>query len=256
VAALAVPILAVFAAVILLLAVPLAALRQDDVTASGNLCLACLCALVAGLFVVTFHAKRETVAVPVRHPSSFLSQCRAALAELGYDVQAPSKEQLLSRPSFHSLLFGGRMQVVLAGRAARLTGPKLFVELLRGRLRWNSYMAQAEQPFKDDLLRRGERMLKRVHISLRLTSAQWAAVGKEVVEPLAAEGASVVCAVHLMAQGEQGVRESLVDGALASWLEAQGIAAEFQKDHVRWEEPGARPVGDVDDTQLYSATEW
>ena len=70
----------VFAAVVFGFALGLAALRQDPVAEPVNLSLACLCALIVGLFVLAFHAKRETVVLPARQPAAFLAQCRAALA--------------------------------------------------------------------------------------------------------------------------------------------------------------------------------
>jgi hypothetical protein len=249
---LAVPILAAFAAVIMGLACLLAWVHGGWVTDGSNLILACLCALITGLFLIVFHASRETINVPFRNRQSFLAACRQVLEELGYEVVAKSRAQLVSRPSFRALLFGGRIQVSVFGDAARITGPKVFLEILRSRLRLSTHIANVEQSFKENHQRHGERLLKRVQVNLRLTRQQWAEVGREVVEHLASEGTEVFCAVQIMAQSEGGIRESLIDGDVRAWLKQRAIPAEILKDHVRWDEPCAREVlKDLADTEVH-----
>jgi hypothetical protein len=240
--ALAVPILAAFVAVILGLACLLAWLHGGAIADGSNLMLACLCALITGLFLTVFHASRESINLPFRNRQTFLTACRQALEELGYEVVSKSRAQLVSRPSFRALLFGGRIQVSMFGAAARITGPKVFLEILRRRLRLSTHIANVEQSFKEIQQRPGERLLKRIQVNLRLTPDQWGDVGREVVEHLAGEGAEVFCAVQIMAQSEGGIQESLIDGDLRGWLKQRAIDAEILKDHVRWDEPCARQV--------------
>jgi hypothetical protein len=239
---LVVPVLAAFAVVIVGLALLLALIRDDAATDGGNLALASLCAMIGGLFLVVFHFKRETLAIPFRSKPSFLAACRVVLEELGYEVEDHGRERLVSRPSFRAWLFGGRMHVTLDQTEARIDGPKFFVEIVRRRLRLYSHLANVEQSIKDTRQRQGERLLKRVQVSMRLTPAQWAAAGQEVVQQLAGEGTKIFCEVHLMAQSDHGIRESVVDGNVCEWLKQQGILADVHKDHARWEEPLSRAI--------------
>jgi hypothetical protein len=249
---LAVPILAAFAAVIFGLACLLAWLHGCAITDGSNLILACLCSLITGLFLIVFHASRETINVPFRNRQTFLSACRLVLKELGYEVVAKSRAQLVSRPSFRALLFGGRIQVNVFDDTARITGPKVFLEILRSRLRLCTLIANVEQSFKEMQQRQGERLLKRIQVNLRLTREQWVEVGREVMEHLAGEGAEVFCAVQIMAQSEGGIRESLIDGDLRAWLKQRAIPAEILKDHVRWDEPcGPEIVKGAAETEVH-----
>jgi hypothetical protein len=250
--ALTVPILAVFAVVIAAMALVLAWGHGDSATETQNTLLATLCTLIAGLFFVVFHTKRETASVPFRNRRTFLTASRHVLEELGYEVSQTSSKQLVSRPSFRSLLFGGQVQLSVAGKEALITGPKVFVEILRTRLRLVSHITNVEQSFRDIRVRQGERLLKRIHVSMRLTPEQLAEVGHEIVEQLTGEGAQVFCVLHLMAQSEHGIRESLLDGEVREWVKQRDIPAEIHKDHARWDEPLARTLGNLEDTDIHA----
>jgi hypothetical protein len=257
--ALAVPILVVFAAAVALLALVLAHFRDTALDESGTLTLACICALVAGLFFLVFHCKHETVVVPCKDRPTFLMSCRAVLRDLGYEVHMKSTDELVSRPSFRSLLLGGRIHVEAARHEVTLSGPKVFVEILRRRLRVRSHLASAEQRLRDPRIHHGDRLLKRVQISLRFTSGQWSEVGQVVLDQLSAEGCEISCEVHLMAQSPEGIRESLIDGPLRDWFKEGNIHAEVHKDHARWEEPLSRTApepmaGQVEEARCPSTT--
>lgn len=245
---LAIPILIVFAVVVLLLAYIIAAYRGSELDDAATLALASSCALIAGLFFVVFHVKSVTIQVPCKNKQAFLRGCRAVLKDLGYELHDRCAEEWVSWPSFRSMLLGGRLHVDARGDDIKITGPKVFVEILRHRLRLQSHVATVEQSMRDSRLRLGDHLLKRVQISLRVTPAQWAEVGHSVVERLAAEGAEVVCEVHLMAHSGEGIRESFVEGELREWLKKEHLVAEVHKDHIRWEEPLPRsePVNLVD----------
>jgi hypothetical protein len=256
---LAIPILATFAACVLLLAFLLAYYLNTSTLDGGTLTLACLCALVIGLFLIVFHVNHETVLMPCKDRAAFLANCRSVLKDLGYDVHDQSPEELVSRPAFWAMLVGGRIYVDAVGNDMRIAGPKVFVEIVRRRLRLQSLVANVEQSLRDGRLRHGDRLLKRVQISLRVTPEHWSGVGHHVVEQLAAAGAELYCEVHVLAQSSEGIRESFVEGPLRDWLRQENIPTELHKDHVRWDEPPgatAAPagvgavVGNMDSTQV------
>jgi hypothetical protein len=237
VAGFAFPIVAVFAFGLFLLASLFAWYHGTPIDDGSNVTLGGVCVLIAGLFLIVFHVKHETIALPCKRQEAFLATCRLLLRDLGYEVQHKPSGELVSRPSFRALLMGGRIHVDAAGADARITGPKVFVEILRRRLRLHSYISNAEQSMRDSRTRQGDRLLKRVHISLRVMPQQWNQVGDSLLKKLTAEGAEVYCEVHLMAQSDEGLRESFVEGPLREWLKQENIPAELRKDHVRWELP-------------------
>jgi len=241
VAALCVPMLMAFAAVVLPIACTLAWYHGTHPTANQNLMPAVICGLVAGLFLVVFHVKRETTVVPFKNRQDFLAACRVVLKDLGYDVAVKTDDHLVSWPSFRALLLGGRIHIQPLANEGRITGPKVFVEILRSRLRLHSHITGVEQTLRDSrTMRLVDRRLKRIQISLRLTPAQWDGVGDAVVRKLVDEGAEVFCEIHLMAQSEQGIRESVLEGPIRTWLQQEHIHAEVHKDHSRWDEPAPR----------------
>jgi hypothetical protein len=246
--ALAVPVLAIFAIGAALAAWLIALYRDTAINDRLTLALASICSLIVGLFLLVFHIKHISVLVPCKNRQSFMTTCRAALKDLGYEVHWKANDQLVSRPSFRALLLGGRIHVDAKGDEVRISGPKVFVEILRRRLRVHSHLAGTEQSRR---LRHGDRLLKRVQISLRFTPQQWGDVGEAVLETLSAEGADVYCEVHLMAQSKDGIPESFVEGPLRDWLKQENIQAEVHKDHVRWEEPLDRTAElEMTDTHL------
>jgi len=234
---LAVAILAAFTALVVPLACGLSWYNHLSRWHGANLILAILCGLIAGLFCAVFHVKHETLTILFTCRHSFLETCRAGLGEMGYDVQQKNANQLVSRPTFRALLLGGRITVVVGEHQGRITGPKVFVEMLRRRLRLASHVASIEQLRRDSRIRHGDRLLKRVQISFRVTPEDWHKVGDGVLRQLVNEGADVLCEVHLMAQSEEGIRESVVEGQLRDWLKQENLSAELHKDHVSWEEP-------------------
>ena len=252
--ALCVPVVVGFAALVLPLAFTLAWYRNTSPTANENLTPAVICGLVAGLFVVVFHVKRETTMISFKNRESFLVACRVVLKDLGYEVVAKPDDHLVSWPSFRALLLGGRIHIQPLGNDGRITGPKVFVEILRSRLRLHSHITGVEQNLRDSRgLRVADRRLKRVQVSLRLTPAQWNDAGDAVVRKLAGEGADVICEVHLMAQSQQGIRDSVVEGPIRNWLHQEQIHAEIHKDHSRWDDPTMPTPSPEEKTQVPAA---
>jgi hypothetical protein len=251
--ALAVPIFAIFATGVVVLALALGFYRGTAITDRGTLTLACLCSLIVGLFLLAFHMKHWTAVVPCKNRQAVIATCRALLKDLGYEVHMKSNDELVSRPSFRALLLGGRIHVEGAGNEVKISGPKMFVEIVRRRLRVHCHLTQAEQTPRDARVHHGDRLLKRVQISVRLTPQQWHNLGQGILQQLGAAGAEVFCEVHVMAQSQEGIRESLVDGPLRDWLQQRHLQAEVHKDHARWDEPLARtPSMDLTETQVES----
>jgi hypothetical protein len=239
---LALPVLLTFAATALPAALLLSWLSGEQLTSPHNLSLAVTCGLIGWLFLAVFHVRTETVLLPVTDRQRFLATLVPVLKEMGYEVKAQGEGRVVSRPSFQALLMGGRLQVDLDGAAARVTGPKLFVEILRGRMRLQSLIARTHQTAREGRVRAGERLLKRVEISVRLTGEEGRGVCDEVVQALTREGAQVVCELHVMAQSEAGIREQTVEQEIRERLKERQLHAEIRKDHPRWEEPPPAPV--------------
>jgi len=237
---LALPILAAFTTVVCCIAFALAWVRDLPVTDGGNLTLAIVCGLIAGLFFTVFHVKPVTLVVLVRNPQGFLTTCQAVLHELGYEVHLKSPTELASRPSFRAFLAGGAIEVEVAGTHGRISGPKVFVEIVCLLVRLHSHIKSYEQGLRDGRVRHGDRLLKRVQLSMRVTPEQWQELGDSVIKMLAGDGAEVVCEVHLLAQSGEGIRESMIEGPLRDWLRRAQIAVQIHKDHVRWDEPVPR----------------
>jgi hypothetical protein len=234
-------VLAVFAATASAAAFLVSRIKRAPLTDPWCIYLGIVCGLIAWLFVFTFHIKRETALIIVQRPSGFLDQVRKNLEELGYHVEQRDDGHLTARPRFHSLLFGGGFDVRLEDHAARVTGPKVYVEVLRNRLRMESFVGKAQKSIWAARKRQGERLLCRVQISLRVPAEHWQAFRAEVIDVLAGEDADVVCEVNLLAHSEPGIRDSTVDNLIRSWLERHQLKAEIHKEplHSR-ETPSSR----------------
>jgi hypothetical protein len=238
--------LAAFGLSAILIACLLGLLRGSDPAGPENVFGGLICGLIAWLFVAVFHLKREHFSWPVTDPDNFLLRVRTLLEEWGYELEKEGTNHLVYRPGFHAFLLGGRIQVSLDGTTAKASGPKLWLEALRQRLRFQTHVDKARQPFAYGKIN-GERFLKRIQITLRLTADQWTAFGDQVLAPLSKE-ATVVCDLNVLVQSEAGVRERLLDGPVRQWLLEQNVPAEVHKDFVQMElavnAQSWQPVGD------------
>jgi hypothetical protein len=234
VAVLILPVLVIFAATVLPFALLLGFLRGASTEISDNLCLAILCGLIVWLFLAIFHIRTDTIRLPVADRRGFLCRVIPILEELGYEVTRNGESSVVSRPGFKALLLGGAIRVQLEGDTARVVGPKVFVEIVRRRMRLQSYIDRAQQPAREGRHRTAERLLKRVEVSIRVPGEQGAAAQAEIVGALAREGAQVVCELHVLAQSEAGIRETVLDD-LRDALRQGGITAEIRKDFPQWE---------------------
>lgn len=213
-------------------------LRGGDVFSQDQVILALVCNLIAWLFLAVFHLGKETVLLPVPQ-RGFVERASRLLQDMGYEITTQTADTLGTRPRFKSLLLGWGIQVHCLGSHARISGPKMWVELFRRRLRWQHHLDLASGGLSR---RRGDdHLIKRVQIQARLSQEQWDAFRAEVLEPLAQQ-ADLVCEVNLLAQSETGIRESLVDGPVRDWLESNQVAADIHKDHARLQEPQALVV--------------
>ncbi len=231
---LALPILLAFAATFALIVLVLSWVPGAADLGPGNLSVGVICALSAWLFLAVFHMKRDSVDLRVGERGTFLERLVHVLEELGYEVAAQGSDQFVSLPNFRSLVLGGRLQVRLEAGTARVTGPKMFVELVRRRMRLASHTDPAQMNGRDGP---GERLLKRVAIHLRVTGAQWRGIYDEILTALAREGAEVICDLHILAQSEAGIREQVIDREIQARLRELSIDAEVRKDHPQWDEP-------------------
>jgi hypothetical protein len=240
VAALTLSVLAALAGSTLLIALPLAWATSADVIEPGHLLAGTVCGLAVWLSLTYFHLKRQTLSVPFHDRDAFASRLTSQLQDLGYEVCRPRPDQLVSRPTFWSLLLGGGLQVRLLAEAAQITGPKLFVTILKRRLRVAAHLDRVHQAFQAARQRLNERLLKRVQISLRFAPDQWTAVAAQVVDLLRLSGADVLCDLHLLVGNDTGVPEGLIDGPIRDWLQKHALQYELHKDLPQWEEPGWR----------------
>jgi len=76
---------------------------------------------------------------------------------------------------------------------------------------------------------KGERRLNRVRITMRIPWANWNDVYNEVIDPLAQEGADILCDVNILAQGDAAIRENTVELVIREALSQRGIKAQIEK---------------------------
>jgi hypothetical protein len=219
----------------LLFAGLLALVEGGSIGSSTNLSIGLVCGLIAWLFVAVFHLRKETLTVPAPDGDRLLDYARLLLTEMGYEVQTPAARQLSTRPRFQSLLFGGGIQVGLQGAQAQLSGPKVCVELLRNRIRFLSHLGIVQQALREP--HRGtERLIKRVEMRIRVKAADLAEVRTNVIDVLQ-KHADVVCEVHLLAQSEVGIPESVLDCQVKHALNQKGIESTLHKHFVQLHRP-------------------
>jgi hypothetical protein len=221
---LALLLLAVFWVVALLLAVLTAWLRGLPVTGDGLLARGAVCGLIAALFVAVFHIKKEVIQLPVPRRTAFVERLKAHLGEMGYVSLGETADRLVFRPSFRALLFGAGIRVQITGRSATVTGPKVYLELLRRRLRLQTYLDPAG---------RQERLLRRVEVAMRVPAEQLPRVRNDLVGALRVAGADVVCHVNILARSDSGIREAAVEEALHGWLQVPGVAVDVHKEPLQ-----------------------
>ena len=186
-----------------------------------------ICGLIAWMFVAVFHFRKESIQLPVNDREAFGQQVRAVLGDLGYDLAKDSPEQMQFRPAFQSHLLGGGVNVSIEGQQAKISGPKVSMEVVRNRMRFQNHLKKVAI---EERKPQAERIVKRVQLSFRVPHERWQEVGEEVVKRLAGAG-DVVCQVNLSVQNEKGLSDTAVEGQVRQWLEQQGMAADIHKTH-------------------------
>jgi hypothetical protein len=74
----------------------------------------------------------------------------------------------------------------------------------------------------------GERRLNRVRILMRVPWENWHDIYNEVIDPLAKEGADILCEVTSLAKGDAAIRENTVELVIRESLSQRGIKADIQ----------------------------
>ena len=74
----------------------------------------------------------------------------------------------------------------------------------------------------------GERRLSRVRIQMRISWENWNDIYNEVIDPLAKEGADVLCDLNILAKGDDMIRENTVELGIKESLSQRGIDANIE----------------------------
>jgi hypothetical protein len=74
----------------------------------------------------------------------------------------------------------------------------------------------------------GERRLSRVRVKMRVPWQHWHDIYNEVIDPLAQEGADMLCDVVIVAKGDCTIRENTVELGIKESLSQRGLKAEIE----------------------------
>jgi hypothetical protein len=132
-----------------------------------------------------------------------------------------------------SLLVGGAIKVHWGQGTATLAGPRVYLEVLRRRLRMDEHIRSVRQTVADSWVRQGRRLLKRVEVNLRVPPDRWQDVYEDVIEVLAHDGARVVCVVGILAQSDAGIVRDTVDVVIRDRLRQKNLDADFRVESCR-----------------------
>jgi hypothetical protein len=202
-----------------------------------------VCGLVTLLFVAVFHIRRETLVLPFQDGLRFRERLYQEARELGYRRTEIGVTQDVAwfRPRFSALLLGGGLRVQWGKGDVTLTGPRVFLEILRSRLRIDRLVGKVQRA-ADSWAREGKTLFKRVEVRLRVVAEQWQDVRDDVLDVLAGDGAAVICEVHVLAQCEHGIVRNTVD-VVRDRLGRKHLEAEFRHEPLRrsGEVPVVRP---------------
>jgi hypothetical protein len=230
--ALCLGLILLFGLCILLVGLILYWLEGTAISSAQSIYVGTICGLVVLLFLSVFHLKREIVLLPYHDRAAFVGSLENNLQEMGYQAVKQSEEELLYSPPFHSWLLGGKIRVEVKDDSARIVGPKVYLEMLRSKLRVQSHLKDLTRTLRDSQHLHLNQALKRLEIRMRITREQWPAVYREVIEVLAKEGALIVCDVNILAQHEKGIEQRSVELPIRGWLQQQGIEAKWSRERV------------------------
>jgi hypothetical protein len=219
--------------VVLPVTVLLAWCRGEAVPPAAAVSAGVICALTTWLFVAVFHLRRETISLPVDDAPAFARRLRSHLEELGYVVAAPADGRVVGRPSFQALLFGGKVQARIENGTARLTGPRVYVEVLRKRLRLHTHLERVPCTLASLRHRHGEPMLRAAQIRLEVPGELLTAIYREIAAVLAREGASIRCELAIHATSAGGLRDLVIETGIHEWLKEQQVPVEIHKEPLQ-----------------------
>jgi hypothetical protein len=228
--------LAGFAAVALPAAALIAWRYGEPVLSARAVLSGTVCALTTWLFVFIFHFRRETICVPVSDRAAFCERLRGHLQEMGYRVTAQSDGRLVGRPAFHSYLLGDKIQVGLADGTARLTGPKVYLELLRRRLRLHTHFEQVPFTLARLRHRQGDCRLREVRITLQSPGAQLPSLYHEIAAALSRERAEIHCELSIRARSDRGLSEQFLETHVHHYLKARCVPVVIHKELLEADE--------------------
>lgn len=224
----------VLSGTIMLIALAAACLQDGDWSSPQNLSIGAVCALIAWLFVAAFHLRRETQHMPFSQREQFVAKAKNVLLELGYALTSQQADALTFRPRFHSYLFGGGISIALDAQEARLTGPKVSLEIFRRCFRLLNHVHRV-QLYLQEHRKFTDNIIKRAELQLRLDPDQFEAVRKNVIALLEKDG-DVICELNLLVQSDKGIRENTLEFDIREWLQQNGIDCDIHKDLVQFVE--------------------
>jgi hypothetical protein len=196
--------------------------------------IASVCGLIGWLFVAVFHLRSETHSMPFTQRTQFIAKTKTVLSEMGYVLIGQQADEMKFRPRFHAYLFGGGINVKILEQEAKLTGPKMSLEIFRRGFRIANH-GQRVQYYLQDKKKYTDNVVKQVELQLWLEAEQLEPVRKHLVDILEKD-AQFSCELKIVVQSDSGIREDLLDGELREWLEYRGIAVEIRKDLVQFVE--------------------
>jgi hypothetical protein len=193
-----------------------------------------VCGMIVLLFVAVFHLRRETQSMPFSQREQFVAKAKTVLQEMGYALCWQRPNALAFRPRFHAYLFGGGIHLTVDNLEAKVTGPKVSLDIFRRCFRLLNHVQHVHH-YLQEHRKFTDNVIKRVELRLRLGPDQFEAVRKNIIEFLQ-QDAEVVCELNLLVQGENGIREDILDFRIREWLHRQGIHCEIHKDLVQFVE--------------------
>jgi hypothetical protein len=224
----------------------LALVQGSPIFSGENLFLASICDGIALFFMAVFLFGKETATLPIQNEPTFLAIVRRVLGELGYEVTHRTDSSLATRGAFRFLFFCRGIRIQCANRQAHITGPKIWIDILRRRMRVQNFLSTTEFHLQDSPQRNQGVLLKRLQIQMRVPFRDLEKITQNVLEPLAQE-AQIICDINVLVQSDAGIRESMLEQQIRPWLIDNGLSAEIHKDLAKMCEPGSKvlPLKDV-----------
>jgi hypothetical protein len=227
---LAVGVLILFSVTAVICALPLRWFEDRVHASAGIALLGIICGLIAWLFFALFHMRRDSLTFLNDSHETAALRLRRELEELGYEAGETSRGCTVFKPGFSAYLVGGSVRMTEQAESAVVSGPKVFIEILRKRLKVLHHLASVQQSIQETRARQGQHLLRRVEIDLRVSAPQWQKIYDDVISVLDTPNVDLVCEVHILAQNESGILETTVESGIRERLRKLNIPAEIRKD--------------------------